>query len=378
MRASKLLIILTVLPFFGLGAGAETLGRGDTPLAPNAQTPPNLQETERLIIETVNRARATRRPPEGMGLWPVNSPHLPPAVQRAAGSTFRIMAAEGDRVPYAKIFGQISLQQALSRLQAMPLSADFDAGTKEIYRFQLLECVRLKQADCRLFDGISYGTAFVTGDGLDVRTALHIVEAPTKEIYASRMVNRIPMVLIDGTGRIVAGPQELNARIVAIPPNALNIDPYGKDLGKFSHDQVVIRIDKKIAPPIPLASARPPVGQEIFIAGIPKATDDRSVYFAPDSDGISVRVSRGTILSAEQMNQRYRLTGSTLTPEQLAAFTHDGILNTADGTPRLSGAPMLNARGEVLGIYTGGLPQSGAVFPFRISNGGSWLLKGSN
>ena len=63
-------------------------------------------------------------------------------------------------------------------------------------------------------------------------------------------------------------------------------------------------------------------------------------------------------------------------PATVSQMLREGTAVTADAGPRASGGRILNAQGEVVGVYSSGLPQSGAAFPFRVSYGGNSLIQG--
>ena len=228
-----------------------------------------------------------------------------------------------------------------------------------------------------MFDGISYGTAFVTGDGRDLRTALHVIRDFAKSARAGGASGQIPVFLLNSNGQIVFGPHNVNATVAATYEGALDTSIYqGKDMGRFNLDQVLIKLSSPVANPIRIANRPLNDGEPAFIAGVAKRTEDRAAFNAPDADGISVRISRGTAMGARSLMARLEKAGLYTNETTTSQMLREGTAVTADAGPRASGGPILNAQGEVVGVYSSGLPQSGAAFPFRVSYGGNSLIQG--
>ena len=227
-----------------------------------------------------------------------------------------------------------------------------------------------------LFEGVSYGTGFITGDGREMRTALHVVRDFALDARTRGLSGRLPVYILNSHGQIMYGPNNTNAQVAATFDGALDTSVYeGPDRGRFNLDQVLIRLDRRISDPIPLSRAPLAEGDPVYISGVPRKTEDRAMFNALDSNGRSVLISRGTALGVRTLAERLRRSGFSADEATAAQLLQEGIAVTADGAPRQSGGPILNARGEVVGIYTSGLPQSGAVYPFRVSYGTNRLIQ---
>lgn len=313
--------------------------------------------------------------PEGMGFLIPSDPSLPEAVRRAASSVLAIAVPGGNFVSAKEMFNNASLVEALRRIESTPLSEEFSSVERTIYSAQINKCIEQSLEDCHIFEGVSYGTAFVTGDGRDLRTALHVVRDFVRNARAQKANAEIPVYLLGSDGEIIYGPHNLQAQVGATLEGALDASVYeGPDFGKFNLDQVLIRLSVRVANPIPIASASLSDGEPGFIVSVPRRTDDRKTFGAVDSDGTSVRISKGTALGPKRLVERLAQAGFVGDEVTAAQSRLEGTALTADGAPRSSGGAILNQNGEVVGVYTSGLPQSGAVFPYRVSYGGNSLI----
>ena len=374
MMNLKATIYWALMTLFMNTANADTLAPSDG-IRPTILDPTASQRVQRDFMAAVQKA-ATGQPPEGMGFLRPDSPLLPEAVKKAAKSVFAIAVPAGELVLANDIFKRLPLKEVISKLQGMPDNDNFGPADRAIYINQINNCLTMNVQDCKIFEGISYGTAFVTGDGQDLRTALHVVIDFVKNARATGASAQIPIYLLDSNGKIVFDPQNITATVAATYEGALDTSIYeGKDMGRFNLDQVLIRLSSPISKPIPIANRPFLEGEPAFIAGVAKRTEDRAIFNAKDSDGVSISVSRGTALGSGSLMKRLEKAGFNTNEISTSQMLREGTAVTADGAPRSSGGAILNAQGEVVGVYNSGLPQSGAAFPSRVSYGGNSLLQ---
>lgn len=336
-----------------------------------------------LLAITAFAEKSGSTSPEGMGFYSLDVEDIPQAVKDSAKSVFKIAVPAGKRVPVQQIFGEQSLEDMMTKLQNMPISESVTAIDKAIFAVQIYDCIQQKTVACQVFQGVSTGTAFVTGDGQDLRTAFHVVEDLAKfddhekRLNPRRSATPINILLVNSDGQAVRSPADLGAIFKSVPSRALRNDLY-KDRKdhrvQFNDDQVLIRLRVPVATPIPIAKVSSKPGDIAFIAGVPHQTQDRRAFRLPDSDGMTVRASKGTILGTSELSTRLRQSGLDVDKKFLEESLLNAVALTADGAPGLSGGPILNTRGEIIAIYTAAVPQSGVAYPLRVSYGGSKLI----
>ncbi len=314
-----------------------------------------------------------------MGFYKPDSAHLPTAVRKAAKSVFAVTVPAGKRVSVAEIFGNHSLEKIAAKILATPESENLSPAEKAVLLYQIRNCIQQQSKKCNMFEGVSLGSAFVTGDGRDLRTALHVIEDFARDARATGASDSIPIFILDQKGDVLFGPHNLKATVAATYEGALDADLFsGRDEGRFGLDQVLIKLERPIALPLIIADQPLMEGEEAFIAGVPKKTDDRAGYKVPDSDGMSVRISKGTVLRNRSLIERLETAGLSIKDSTAANLQNEATTLTADGAPGLSGGAILNKQGEVVGVYNAGLPVEGTAEPNRISYGSNSLISPPN
>lgn len=122
-----------------------------------------------------------------------------------------------------------------------------------------------------------------------------------------------------------------------------------------------------------ISPQKPKPGEPSFTVGFPSVTTDRvKKASAPDSDG-GLRVAIGKTLSLNETYSRQGQDFSLLSSKLRNFFEAAHVVTDADGICGLSGGPMLNSMGEVVGIYTSGWPDIAEYDPKRTSIGVSIL-----
>jgi hypothetical protein len=378
MAFFKVSILLAVTAFLSSISAADQIADYAGNFSPAEEeataqpAPPNAEQLKIDFMKAVETAQATHIPPEGMGFLPPHTAGVPARVSFAENSVFKIVVPAGDLVDSSVLLKGLSLEQGIAYLKNLPPNESVRQIDKDIFIIQLQNCLRDHVQPCKIYDGNSSGTAFVTGDGKELRTALHEVKWTAKDVYAGRIKGNLPILLVNSRGQTFY-PDQLGAHIAAVYAGALDKTD-GQNPPNYGLDQIVIRLNKAVAAPLPVAKESAQAGQRIYMVGFPIATSDRYLFSALDANGKSVRVTRGTVLDQNGVEERGWKSGIEIDRNLTSKLLSQGLALTADGTPGMSGAPILNANGEVVGVYTAGLPQSGAAWPSRISYGANHLL----
>lgn len=363
MKALKMLKVLTLMTVLSSTAIAQEVATPN-PYSQNTTQDPKTKAHGNTIYE-FNLSQKTGKPPEGMGFYSADSKEIPEVIAKAKDSVFRLIAFQGNKNDFKEMFGEISIEEAISKVRAAPEEKISDLE-RDLLLFQLTKCLRLRMDPCQLEEDVSEGTAFVTGDGKEVRTSLHVVEEQVKE--ANKNLDKsIEFILINDKNKIIYDPGKQKARLVAVPQTAYEA---GAD-----SDQVLIKLEKPIAPGLKVSTQPASPGEQAYMVGSPRKTEGRNNFHAQDSDGESILISKGTILGSESLMRRVEQGGIYVNETYTKEILSNRIALTADGAPRMSGAAILNSKGEVIGVYGAGMPQSGAVNPFRISYGSKNLLQ---
>lgn len=265
----------------------------------------------------------------GPGFFPLNDPSLPKPVVAATRSIFRILVrpAKPLEIPlssFAEKHARWKEGSFSERLAAQALEA----------------CVKEKTAPCPI-PFAAAGTAFLAQDARTLFTVRHNFEAAAT----------VPdFILLDAAGQLIYDTRRSGAparfRPVAAPRRELGAPDTPK---AFDLAWVDLAVPISAAP-LRFADLQAP-GEELFIAGFPAPSRQRrSEHAAPDSDGVTMRISRGQRLTASAFLAG--LLGRVPKGEDVIPFDRAFLFSDVDGVPGQSGAPVLNARGEAVGLFT--------------------------
>jgi hypothetical protein len=234
-------------------------------------------------------------------------------------------------------------------------------------------CRKLRNRRCRFFAYSQDATAYLTDDGSKLQTAYHEVRD-----YAERSISRgvghlksgtyqveIPLVLTNTRGQMIYNDLALATFA------ARNVQEH-EEAGSIvlpPFDTVTIQLRKIVGPPLRWARQSLPIGASVYIPGFPIATTGRASYGGDDSDGASLRVAMGQVIGRKAADQKTGDFRATDTQAFWTAYEAIMYFMDADSAPRMSGSPILNSNGEVVGTYLDGFPSDGSTQLNHISYG---------
>lgn len=294
----------------------------------------------------------------------------PEPVVAASKSVFRVWVL-GGRVKYK--FHNWTNEFLKSRMEEARAKKDWLTDT------QLTFCIRTKVRPCMVFEGITKGTGFLMGRGNLIWTNRHVVldmldpwvkawkethpnatDAEVNEWVANFSVPFIVRDQHDKRLTINLGKNKY-FRYLKYGPNA-NIVTDPKFMETFTTDLAVVELPETIGEPLPLSPASAALGEKLYILGFPTATFDRKETFnLPDSNGRDLHLSMGERISLDEALARLSKLNSVVgnlgknianDPTLRAEWEKTTQFVLADGENGNSGGPILNAKGEVTGIYS--------------------------
>lgn len=292
-----------------------------------------------------------------------DDPQIPPAVKTAAASVFRIHSPLGPSFDLRSQKGK-ELSDNLRGLIATEerYIADFLKG-------QLDACERQPSRACTIYDR---GSAFLSEEPTILWTALHNVDrivlsslahvnlADGVSIEEFQEMKRvaIPIMLKDSNGRLVFGNQPGDyATVDYIDPIFNKGVGFGEQMNFM--DYVRLRLSRPLAGYQPLQfeldTLKP--GQNVYLAGFPRWTNDRASAGQPDSDGQSLRVSVGQVLDFNEAYRRWGVNFATRDLLQIKLSMDSELHFDADAVPGNSGGPVFTADGRVAAVFNSSTPK---------------------
>lgn len=147
----------------------------------------------------------------------------------------------------------------------------------------------------------------------------------------------------------------------------------------LADDAVRIRGPVIDRPALAWATGKAASGDATYIGGYPRRTDARAALGVRDADGASFAWTRGRLLGAADFDRVIADAGLSPGSYGLARAGAYTLMMSNDGAEGMSGGPILNAAGEVLGIFRGLLPgPQGRAWPLAtvgIESGGLRYLE---
>lgn len=300
------------------------------------------------------------------GLFPADSPEIPETIREIGASVFRLlipMESQAEKI-------DLSFFKASEYLKAVQERRASEIW-KTAVRRQIEAClermgfwprVGVGSAECRVSEVFAIGTGFVTGDGSTLwssfqtaKRGLGLLENIQAASAGTESATPWPVFVFDQKGQLVFDSLKEAFKPARFPAQAGK--KYFTFLSVPNEDYISWQLPRALGRPLAIASSSPRNKERIFLAGYPECTgctdkpedlraSDRSPY--PNSDGQSLRFAIGTMAEKEDF--------TTLRPLNIAeAYEfNDFPLQWADldGQIGCSGAPVLNEKGEVLGMVT--------------------------
>lgn len=377
----RVLLVLMLLLASSCGASNSISSTPTNPLEPRPLGGNNLGEKADRPLNFGN----------GLGFYPVNTQGIPKEVVAAAASVFRLrVIAAGNE----SSLNQIDVSGGKGRdfkqkIRNLEARSGFDEMDKMVLIKQIEFCERFSdiedQKTCILATDIRKSSGFLKGNGHTLWTNAHAVEGNMNfiEQYGQksktdqlRDKQRLGIFIFDSNGRLLVDPYVDEVHLT-IAPEQTSVAQLRNSFYAEDSDYVGLSLAKDIGAPLKVSSKNMTIGDRIFVLGYPACTGcdpsetlkvDDPLDFAdrspgPNSDGTGLKVSIGFILNTNGLSSFFGVQENSMKLWRLDRM----YFNTADSNHGSSGGPLVNEKGEVVAIHSGGKSRQTSGKLVRIS-----------
>jgi hypothetical protein len=325
---------------------------------------------------------------QGIGFYDINADVIPGVIKKASLSVFEIFVMAGQD-GYLKTFDvstEASLQQA-KKAVAQLSTQGFSKNEILVMTIQLDHCVapdyKGDAKECTVSADLRRSTGVLIGKGDEMWVNAHALEGFFKlgekygQVSSEDIVkNKMPVRIFafDSSDALVLDSYKdtvLVAQLPALTKQAQTENTYYS----LDSDYVKLKLSRPLGVPLVRATVPAHDGDSVYLAGFPSCTNCTTDMQAEaidladrgeglNSDGKGLKFTYGSLLPTSEA-----LSVLGADKKQLQVDLSRVLFYSADSVQGLSGAPILNIRGEVLGLHTGGKGLQSGGHLRRVSRG---------
>ena len=167
----------------------------------------------------------------------------------------------------------------------------------------------------------------------------------------------MPIFLFNKEGELIFDGLQEEISFSVLPDNTL-LNRYSDSFYSIDSDYVGINLSKKVAEPLVLSKTSPSPGDQIYVIGYPICTNCGFVQGNDDFDRgnqlnakhCELQITQGEILDKDTWGDLANVNNALVNAINSNSF----LPSTADSNYGMSGGPILNSSGGVIGIHVGG------------------------
>jgi hypothetical protein len=311
-----------------------------------------------------------------LGFKALKSSSTPPFLNSVSQSVFEVLVPSAPSPEDVLFFNLNSpeFEQFKNRMASLPESA-ISKQERIVVEKQIENCRREKQEkQCGLFLTIEKATAFLAGgDGSYLLTNAHVVnrflhmaaKTENKTVLDYLKVPRsVPIFLFDRSGNLVVDPYTMPPVLIKFGTPSLMAFIGGSGWYGDDSDYVVLQFTTPIGRPLTIANTVT-IGESLYHLGFASCTGCGEAHNTTDpelnrdrkdsgnSDGKTLYwTAPGPLVSLDQAISILKA------PAKFFEGSHkdNWIFFRSDSQVGMSGGPIVNTKGEVVGVYAGSKP----------------------
>lgn len=329
-----------------------------------------------IVYSLVANAQETSFPPTILGFNSINESSTPFILHKSASSVFKVEIVSEDQMSDLRVFDLQSDEFKVFESKMTSMNEEMLSAHERVTILRQIErCKRDKiEKACPIMLTFERATAFLAGgDGSFLITNAHVVQRYLK-LKASmqgktileilKTPQWIPIFLFDKDGKLAFDPYLTPPAIIKFgKPSAFALTNgsgwYGED-----SDYVVIKLPVPLGMPLEIAKSKN-IGEKVYRLGYSSCT---GCPLQPNRTDPELNMSRGLIGNSNGKDL-FWTSGQTVGLQQTSDFLgisltvfdssnkENWLFFSADAQVGMSGGPIVNELGEVVGVFAGSKPK---------------------
>ncbi len=296
-------------------------------------------------------------------------------VFRLREAILKVIVPAGAALPVSSVLKDQSstLEEAYRHLKAKGSRATV---VDDLLALQIHRCLILQNENCLVRTSFVQMSAFVIDNGKEIITSFQAVSRSLQNTLNSAQIaqlnsNTVKLADLDflayDTSNLVVINELAPTHLQKISAHAIAILQSPEQNSAAVDDLSVLTLHTSLSASLGAAASAPLMNETVYVAGYPALTVDRAALGAGDSDGRNVFFSHGYVDAISVAYEALGLDWQGLPDETKILLNATSLALRVDATPEMIGGPILNERGEYVGMLTSTSTDLNKKYSFAVS-----------